>query len=166
ELMGYAQLSEGRVEKLDVAEELDRAILQVFPPGAKYDVSIKREYEPALPNLLAQRGHISEVFVNILQNAREAMDGRGTINISTRVGENYSIVIQITDSGPGIAPEHVIRVFESYFTTKEKGTGLGLAIAKHNIELYSGTIRVDSSLGNGCTFVITLPAKTAIHIRK
>src|SRR6185295_2680035 len=63
ELMGYAQLSEGKVEKIDVTEELDRAIDRVFPLGAKYEVEIRRDYAPALPPLLLQRNHLSEVFV-------------------------------------------------------------------------------------------------------
>src|SRR5205085_10066874 len=79
ELMGYARLSEGKVEKLEVTAELDSAIDQVFPPGAKYDTKVHRDYAPALPPLLVQKGHISEVFVNLLQNAREAMDGKGEI---------------------------------------------------------------------------------------
>src|SRR6185436_3660910 len=105
ELMGYAQLSEGKVEKIDVGQELDRAIERVFPPAAKYDVKIEREYAPALPPLLLQRNHLSEVFVNILQNAREALDGRGVVHVCTRFGENYSVLIIIRDEGPGIAAD-------------------------------------------------------------
>jgi signal transduction histidine kinase len=166
ELMGYARLSEGQVEKLNITEELDRALEQVFPSGAKYDVMISRDYAPALPVLLAQRGHLSEVFVNILQNAREAMDGRGKIDITAVYGDNYSIVITIRDNGPGIPAEKLPKVFEPYFTTKEKGTGLGLAIVKHNTELYNGTVEVHSELGKGTTFVVRLPAKTVFTVRK
>src|SRR6185436_10591248 len=75
ELMGYARLSEGQVEKLDITEELDRAIDQVFPAGINYGVTVRRDYGAALPPLLAQRGHLSEVFVNLLQNSRDAMNG-------------------------------------------------------------------------------------------
>src|SRR5439155_1311809 len=82
ELMGYARLVEGRVEKLDVANELEQAIARVFPPAVKYDVEFRRDYAPALPPLLMQRMHLAEALVNILQNAREAMNGRGNIYIS------------------------------------------------------------------------------------
>jgi signal transduction histidine kinase len=165
ELMGYARLSEGKVERLNITEELDRAIEQVFPPGAKYDVIVQREYAPALPPLLVQRGHLSEVFVNILQNAREAMDGKGHILVSTKYGDNYSVIVQIRDNGPGIAAEKLPKIFEPYFTTKEKGTGLGLAIVKHNTELYNGTVEVKSDLGKGTCFTVILPAKTVIKLR-
>lgn len=166
ELMGYARLSEGRVEKLAITEELDRALAQVFPEGAKYEVAIERDYGAALPPLLAQRGHLSEVFVNILQNCREAMGGQGTIKVSAKYGGNFDVIVTIEDSGPGIPPEKLEKIFEPYFTTKEKGTGLGLAIVKHNTELYNGTVRVESEPGQGAKFTITLPAKTMISIRK
>lgn len=166
ELMGYARLSEGQVEKLDITEELDRALDQVFPAAANYEVTVSRDYGAALPALLAQRGHLQEVFVNILQNAREAMNGRGHVELRARYGEDYSIEVTIQDNGPGIPAEKLGKIFEAYFTTKEKGTGLGLAIAKHNTELYNGTIAVASEIGQGTTFTIRLPAKTVMQVRK
>ncbi len=166
ELMGYARLSEGRVEKLDITEELDKAITQVFPEAARYDVHVERDYGAALPPILAQRGHLSEVFVNIMQNAREAMNGKGTIKVSAQYGGDFNIVIKIADDGPGIPQEKLDKIFEPYFTTKEKGTGLGLAIVKHNTELYNGTVRVESEPGKGTLFTIMLPAKTIINIKK
>ena len=166
ELMGYARLSEGQVEKLSITEELDRAIDQVFPPGAIYDVKINREYGAALPAILAQRGHLSEVFVNLLQNAREAMNGEGRIDVTAHYGEDYSIVVTIADNGPGIPPEKQSKIFEPYFTTKERGTGLGLAIVKHNTELYNGTVEVESKAGKGTLFRVKLPAKTVFSVKK
>lgn len=166
ELMGYARLSEGRIEKLDVAEVLDHAVEQSFPPAAKYDIEVRREYAAALPALLMQRGHLSEVFMNLLVNARQAMQGRGIIRLSVRPDEDYCVLVRISDNGPGIRPDHLARIFEPYFTTKEKGSGLGLAIVRHNTEIYGGTVTVESELGKGTTFTIKLPAKTLIKIRK
>ncbi|MSU20624.1 MAG: hypothetical protein EXS30_04435 [Pedosphaera sp.] len=166
ELMGYAQLTEGKVERIDATEELDRALEKVFPVGAKYEVQIHRDYAPALPSLMMQRGHLSEVFMNILQNAREAMGGKGNISVGTRHGENYSVVVTIDDDGPGIPAEKLPKVFEPYFTTKERGTGLGLAIVKHNTEIYGGTVDVESELGKGTRFTISLPARTVMRIRR
>jgi signal transduction histidine kinase len=166
ELMGYAQLSEGKVERIDVAEELDRAIERVFPTAAKYEVKVNRDYAAALPPLVLQRNHLSEVFVNVLQNAREALDGKGTVTVATRYGDNYSVVVTIQDDGPGIPSDQLTRIFEPYFTTKEKGTGLGLAIVKHNTEIYGGTVQVESELGKGTCFTIALPAQTVMRLRK
>ena len=72
---------------------------------------------------------------------------------------DHSIEISIADDGPGIAPDKVERVFEAYFTTKEKGTGLGLAIVKHNVELYGGSVRLESTLGKGAKFTVVFPAR-------
>jgi signal transduction histidine kinase len=166
ELMGYARLSEGRVEKVNVSETLDHALDQVFPAGAKYEVQIERHYAPALPPLLMQKSHISEVFMNILINARQAMDGKGRITVTTAPGENYSVVTTISDTGPGIPREKLPMIFEPYFTTKERGSGLGLAIVKHNTEIYDGTVSVESELGKGTRFTIKLPARTLMKIRK
>ena len=166
ELMGYARLTEGQVEKLSVVEEVDRAIGQVFPPAAKYEIAIHRDHAAALPPLLMQRNHLSEIFVNILQNARSVMSPKGNIRVATRYGENYSVIVTMRDDGPGIHPDHMEKIFEPYFTTKEKGTGLGLAIVKHNAEIYGGSVLVESELGQGTMFTIDLPAKTLMRIRR
>jgi signal transduction histidine kinase len=166
QIMGYAQLSEGRVEKLSLTEELDRAIDQVFPSAADYGVKIERSYASYFPPLLMQRGHLSEIFVNILQNARDALQDKGIIQIKAVCRPDYAIEVSIGDNGPGIVPEKRERIFEEYYSTKEKGTGLGLAIVKHNAELYGGTVRVESELGKGARFILTFPAKTVISLSK
>ena len=166
ELMGYAQLSEGRVERMNVIEEIELAINQVFPPGAKYEIAIHRNLDRTIPPVLMQKGHLSEILVNLLQNAREAMDGQGVIEVSTRYGENYSVVVGISDNGPGIPPDKLERIFDAYFTTKEQGTGLGLAIVKHNVELYGGALTVESVLGQGTHFSVILPGKSVLRINK
>jgi signal transduction histidine kinase len=166
ELMGYAQLAEGKVERLVVSEELDTALQEVFPLAAKYQVRIHKSYDPALPALLMQKRHLSGVLVNLLQNAREAMNGRGEIEISANYGENDSIRILIADTGPGIAPDKIDKIFEAYFTTREKGTGLGLAIVKHNTEMYGGTVNVHSELGKGTRFALEFPARILMRLSK
>jgi signal transduction histidine kinase len=167
ELMGYAQLSEGRVEKLNVIEELNRAIDQVFPPGAKYRVKVHRNYAPNFPPLLMQRRHVSEAFVNLLQNAREALDGKeGNIFIKALCRSDYSTEVSVRDDGVGIPADKQEKLFDAYYTTKEKGTGLGLATVKHNVELYGGSVTVQSELGKGACFVLLFPARTLIKLAK
>lgn len=166
ELMGYAQLAEGKVERIYLAEELERAVDQVFPVGSKFDIQVHWDLGPALPPLLGQRGHILEIFVNLLTNAREALQGTGEIWISAHAVDNYSVEVQIRDNGPGIPQELHSQLFEAYVTTKERGTGLGLAIVRHNTEMYGGKVRLESELGNGATFVVTLPARTLMRLRR
>ncbi|MBR90665.1 MAG: hypothetical protein CMO66_05275 [Verrucomicrobiales bacterium] len=159
ELMGYAQLSEGRVERLDFEEELGLAISEAFPDHANFDVSANVRVEEDLPAIMMQRGHLREILVNLLVNAREACENKANVHISARTARDFSIRFSVKDEGEGIADDHLERVFEAYFSTKEKGTGLGLAIVKQNIELYGGAIDVDSKLGKGTEFVITLPTR-------
>ena len=160
QLMGYARLSEGRVEKVNVTEELDRAIEEVFPPAVGFEVRVHRDYMGELPTLVMQREHMNAILVNLLQNAREAVEGRGNVRIGARLGKDFSVEITIQDDGPGIPPEQAEQVFEAYFTTKEKGTGLGLSIVKHNVDLYAGHVHVESELGKGARFVLVFPART------
>jgi len=160
QIMGYAQLSEGRVERLKVVEEIQRAAEQVFPGAVAAGIKCQQRLAGPFPPLLMQRGHLSEILVNLLLNAREALDGRGKVVLSATCDAEQAVEIAVADDGPGIAPDKLGRVFEAYFTTKEKGTGLGLAIVKHNAELYGGTVRVESKLGQGAKFTVTLPAKS------
>jgi signal transduction histidine kinase len=113
-----------------------------------------------------QRTHLSEILINILHNAREALQGRGNLWLSARVGDKYSVRITIADDGPGIAAEVLDRVFEAYYTTREKGSGLGLAIVKHNVELYGGQVSVESVLGQGAKFILEFPAKSVMRLRR
>jgi signal transduction histidine kinase len=159
QIMGYAQLSEGHVEKLDVVEKINRALEQVFPAAVPTDIRIEKKFAAHFPPLLMQRGHLSEILVNLLQNAREVLAGKGTIVVAADCRRDNTVEISVADDGPGVPPDKVERIFEAYFTTKEKGTGLGLAIAKHNAELYGGTVRVESELGKGAKFTVTFPAK-------
>lgn len=160
QIMGYAQLSEGRVERLRVIEEIERACEQVFPAAVPTGVKLKKRFNGPFPPLLMQRGHLGEILMNLLLNAREALGGKGNISIAASCNRELAVQVAVTDDGPGIPPDKIERIFEAYFTTKEKGTGLGLAIVKHNAELYGGTVRVESVLGKGSTFTVTLPAKS------
>jgi len=165
QVMGYAQLSEGHVEKLNVIDELDLAIERVFPPAAHFPTRVHRLYEGNFPPLLMLRRHVSETFINVLQNAREALSATGgNIYVEAQTREEETIEVTIRDDGPGIAPEKLGRIFEAYYTTKEKGSGLGLATVKHNVELYGGAVRVESELGKGARFILLFPAKTLMKL--
>jgi signal transduction histidine kinase len=166
ELMGYAQLAEGKIEKLDVQEELDQAIKSVFPKGTHENIKVVRDYDDELHPLQMQRRHLSEVFTNLLSNARDALNGSGRIKVTARNTGDYVVLITIEDTGPGIPPEKVVKIFEPYFTTKEKGTGLGLAIVKQNVEIYGGSVSVESEIGHGAKFILNLPARTMMRISR
>ncbi len=160
QIMGYAQLSEGRVEAINIVEEINRAIADVFPPGVPTETNIIRNYAGEFPTLLMQPLHFFDAVSNLLQNARDAVHGGGEISITAKRREDLAVEIVIRDNGPGIAPDKIERVFEAYYTTKTRGTGLGLSVVKHNAELYGGSVRVESELGKGAAFTLVFPAKT------
>ncbi len=167
QIMGYAQLSEGHVERLNAVEELDHAIAQVFPPAAAYPVHIHRDYAGEFPPLFMQRRHLVDTVMNLLQNAREVLGEKGgNVFVSARCHSDSSVEVAVRDDGPGIPPEKLERIFEAYYTTKDKGTGLGLATVRHNVELYGGTVQVESSLGKGARFVLVFPAKALITLAR
>ena len=165
ELMGYAQLAEGTVERLNVTEELNRAIQQVFPAGVYRSIQICTDYADQLPPLLMQRRHFTEIVVNILQNAREVLTNGGHVEVRAEARDEV-VFITIVDDGPGIPPEQTEKIFASYFSTKPQGTGLGLSIVRHNVEAYAGRVRVESELGRGARFILELPTRTFMKIRQ
>jgi signal transduction histidine kinase len=159
ELMGYARLSEGRVERLKVKDEIKASIEDVFPVVSNFEITVNRRISDALPPMMMQRAHLREILVNVLVNARESTSKGGTVDISCQPLANYEIEIRVKDSGAGVPEDQIAQIFEAYFTTKEKGTGLGLAIVKQNTELYGGKIRVESELGTGTEFILTFPTR-------
>ena len=172
QIMGYAKLSEGRVEKLNVVKKIEAAIAQVFPPALPSGIKLKKNYAGGFPTVLMQRGHLMEILVNLLTNAREALGDKGTVTVTAECSQAQTVEISVADDGPGIPPERMSQIFEAYFTTKPKGTGLGLAIVKHNAELYGGTVRVESKLeskteklknGHGAKFTVTFPVKAPVR---
>lgn len=165
ELMGYAQLAEGRVENLALANEVTRALEQVFPPGASFNTVVETDISPDLPPLKMQHGHLNEILVNILKNSRDIQDEDARIEIGARLGSNENVIVTIDDNGPGIADDSVERVFEPYYTTKNKGSGLGLSIVKHNSEIYGGHVRVVPGNLKGARFEIELPTRTLMRFK-
>jgi len=160
QIMGYAQLTEGRVEKLNVIDELNRAIEEVFPLGVSNRAHVRRDFVGQFPPLLLQRKHFNDAVSNLLQNARDASPIDGKIIVAARFLPDESISITVRDEGPGIPADKIERIFEAYYTTKPQGSGLGLAVVKHNTELYGGTVRVESELGKGAKFTLLFPSKT------
>jgi signal transduction histidine kinase len=139
----------------------------VFPPAAGYPVHVHRDFAGEFPPLFMQRRHLVDTFANLLQNAREALgDPGGNVFVSARCHADYSVEVIIRDDGPGIPPDKQERIFEAYYTTKEKGTGLGLATVKHNVELYGGSVQVESALGKGARFILVFPAKALIKLAR
>lgn len=114
---------------------------------------------PPLPPLRGNRDQLEQVFINLFLNARSAMSRGNTLSLSASVLQDM-VEIRVRDSGQGIAPEHLQEIFEPYFTTREEGRGLGLFISNSIIQQHGGTIRVESVLGEGATFIVRFPVET------
>jgi signal transduction histidine kinase/ActR/RegA family two-component response regulator len=126
------------------------------------NVEVNSRFAPNLPLVLADGHQIQQVILNLVNNARQAIEGHqqsGRITVSTEL-QSKAIRISIQDNGPGIAPENLSRIFDPFFTTKEvgKGTGLGLSLCYGLIREHGGTIAVNSQPGQGACFIIELPA--------
>ena len=125
-----------------------------------HNIRIDKRLDGQLPDIWIDDNQIQQVFMNIALNAAEAMNGEGTLAITSMLSrEDGQIEVHIADTGAGIAPEHLTKIFDPFFTTKDpqKGTGLGLAISYGIIQKHGGDIAVESTVGKGTTFTIKLP---------
>jgi len=124
------------------------------------DVSIHRSFASDLPTVPGDENQLEQVFINLIINAAQAMEGTGTLTLGTEFARATNRVrIECSDTGCGIDQEDLVRVFEPFFTTKKKGKGmgLGLSICHGIVQRHGGTIRIESSKGQGTTFTISLP---------
>jgi signal transduction histidine kinase len=125
-----------------------------------HNIDVVLNLDPALPLIIVDPSQIERVFLNLIINAAEAMQGTGTLTITTRVDSlNHNLDIDVQDTGPGISPENIGKIFDPFFTTKETGhgVGLGLAISYGIVEEHQGTLTVRSNLGEGTIFMVSLP---------
>jgi hemerythrin-like metal-binding protein len=146
--------------RVDIQAVLEGA-LQVVWNELKYKAEVVKEFAQ-LPTVLCSATQLGQVFVNLLVNAAQAIDGRGTITLRTGRTQD-AIWISVTDTGAGMSAETQKRIFEPFYTTKPvgQGTGLGLSISWDIVERHSGSLEVQSSLGHGTSFRITLPITPA-----
>jgi len=121
-------------------------------------VTLRRDLAPDLPPVLANADELSQVFLNLILNAVDAMPEGGTLRVSSRLMGDGRLEVTFSDTGHGIPPEHLDRIFEPFFTTKENGSGLGLTVSHSVIERHGGEISVRTLEGEGTTFTVRLPA--------
>jgi two-component system cell cycle sensor histidine kinase/response regulator CckA len=165
QLLMFARKQQMQPVNLDLNETVSQ-MTKMLQRILGEDISLRAEYSPALPLVLADVGMIEQIILNLAVNARDAMPGGGRLSIRTRV-ENFSpaagpentpapprVCLSVADTGTGIAPEILPRIFEPFFTTKEvgKGTGLGLATVYGIVQQHHGEITVQSEPGKGTTF--------------
>jgi signal transduction histidine kinase len=155
-LTSFARLDQAELEWVDLHEGIE-STLTLMAYFFKDRIQVIKDYG-SLPKVRCYASQINQVFVNVLTNAVQAIDGAGRITITTRQAQSNA-VIWVTDTGTGIRPEHLERIFDPGFTTKGVGVGagLGLSIAYRIVENHRGSIQVESKLGQGTTVTISLP---------
>ncbi len=149
-----------RLQSTDVAQTLDRAIIELGQHHPRFDVSIHRNYSPDVPPIAADPELLGRVFYNLLLNAAQATPTGGAVTVKTRaVGP--SAEISVIDRGCGIERKNLESIFNPFFTTKNNGVGLGLAIVSKIVDEHGGKITVDSDPGQGSIFRVYLPLEHA-----
>jgi len=166
-----------RQELVNIHQVLHRALgLAGLYPSRTEAIAVEQIFDPSLPAVLGDAAALERVFLNLIRNAVEALGATGTIRLRTQFEHNYRVRrgrerrqflrIEISDSGPGMAPEELTQLFTPFFTTKPNGTGLGLVLSQHIVTLHGGSLSAqrcrEPALG-GMTFKVTLPIAVTRH---
>jgi signal transduction histidine kinase len=156
ELRRYSAANSPEVSMIDMRQSLGstvRLVASTYRQRVDFRLDIKQ-----LPPIMGVPGQIQQVFMNLLINACQSIEGQGAVTIESHLDGEF-VVISIADTGTGIGPDLLPRIFEPYFSTKSaaEGTGLGLPITKRIVEGHGGRLTVESAVGAGTTFTIRLP---------
>jgi signal transduction histidine kinase len=157
EYLRFARLPKPVFAAEDVNEVVDGLAAFLAPELAAAGVEIHLDLARRLPPVRADEGQLRAALLNLLRNSREAMPGGGRVDVQTRA-EGGGVEVVVRDAGAGIAAADLSRIFDPFYSTKEKGTGLGLAFAMQVVKEHGGTIRCDSEVGRGTAFTVRLPA--------
>ena len=163
EILEYTRPMELRAGILDVHEVLESSLSTVEEECQSDNIKLERQYQKRVQTIQGESMKLKQAFVNIIKNAHEAMPNGGSLTIQTRMGigprgaTSRTLEINFIDSGSGINPDNLQKVFTPFFTTKEQGTGLGLSIVKRIINLHQGTVKLMSCRGMGTHVIISIP---------
>jgi signal transduction histidine kinase len=163
DLLNFARRREPKRESVALHELLDRAIELLSPKLASGHVEVERVFDQSIPPIAGDRDQLTQVFLNLMTNAADAMGKGGRLVLQTGIdhGEDGQrmISVSVSDTGQGIPPEHLARIFEPFYTTKAEGhgTGLGLSVSLGIVQAHGGAIDMESKPGHGTTARVKLP---------
>ena len=156
DLRTFSKQSESAVSLADINQILE-STLSIVWNEIKFKIAVVKDYQ-AKTQILADSTQLSQVFLNLLINASQAIPEKGTVTLSTSEDDG-NVYIKISDTGPGIAPNVLPKIFDPFFSTKKTGSGLGLSVSYNIIKSHKGEIKAESALGKGTVFTISLPKK-------
>jgi len=153
----FARPDELRLQPVHLQAIISDVLTSVTPEAERLRVHVKHECPPDLPPINADPGMLRQALLNLALNACQAMPDGGALRIACRTASRDRIEIDIEDSGVGIAPENLQKIFDLYFTTKEKGSGIGLSMVYRIVQLHDGEVEVESTPGRGTRFRLVFP---------
>jgi signal transduction histidine kinase len=160
DLLTFARPNPLSLQPVDLHSVLDRT-LRLLQDGIEGSgITVRRTYGPNSDPIEADPLQMEQVFLNLIGNAMQAMSKGGVLDVTTRFTKD-KVQLQFGDTGNGIAPADLPRIFQPFHTTKHRGSGLGLSIVKKIVEAHGGTVSVESKLGDGTTACVTLPRTEA-----
>ncbi len=169
-LLNFSRTSGTEFADVDVNKVITDTLALLEHQFKTAKIQVRSELAPKISPILGNPGRLQQVFLNLFLNAKDAMPGGGTLNVATTNGELVSV--RVSDTGSGIAAEHIQRIYDPFFTTKatpkegqSRGTGLGLSVTYGIIQEHAGKIRVESTPGAGTTFALDFPlSRKALHV--
>jgi two-component system nitrogen regulation sensor histidine kinase GlnL len=172
DLMVFARGDTVHPTPTNIHRVLDEVLELIAHDALGREISVEREFDPSIPAALLDRDRITQVFLNLIRNAIQAMDGQGTLTIRTRMrldrrmsGERGEAVptlrVEIRDTGPGIPQELLSQLATPFFTTRSEGTGLGLAVSRHWVAAHDGLLQLTSPEDGGACARVDLPLRKA-----
>ena len=155
EILTYSRTRELKPERVAINVWLEELLsVYPFPPH----IALDKQLDPANPLIDIDTTEMQQAIRNLMNNGIEIMPQKGTLSVHTRVSADHrSVTIFVGDTGPGIPPDVVDKIFAPFFTTKARGTGLGLAVVRKVVDRHNGTVEVESVVGRGTVFKLTLP---------
>jgi len=161
-LLNFSRTGPAEFDSVDLNQTLGDTLALVEPQLKSSQVAVEAAYGDDLPTIHGDAGKLQQVFVNLIFNARDAMPQGGRLSVRTS-RQNSRVLIEVADTGAGISPENLGRIYDPFFTTKAtgRGTGLGLAVTYGIVQEHNGSIQVQSRPGEGTTFRLDFPAAPA-----
>jgi signal transduction histidine kinase len=153
----FARPDELRLQPVQLSDVISEVVSMTTPEAEQRNITVKAECAASLPDINADPGMLQQAVLNLALNGCQAMPNGGTLKISCRAAARRRVEIDVEDTGVGIPPENLGKIFDLYFTTKDTGSGIGLSMVYRIVQLHDGEVQVESTPGRGTRFRLLFP---------